>query len=152
MTLLSHVRRGAGEPLLLIHGLGGARVVWEPVLDQLAAERDAIAVDMPGFGASPPLPAGVEPTPRALAAALAGFLDALGIERAHVAGNSLGGWVAIELARQGRARSVTGVCSAGFWRRPLGPRASRARDLGRVLSPLAGLAVRSARVRQLLLA
>ena len=116
------MRGGSGEPLLLIHPLGGELVVWEPVFERLAAERDVIAVDMPGFGASPPLPAGVEPTPQALAAALAAQLDALGIERAHLAGNSLGGWVALELAKLGRARSVTGLCTAGFWSRPLGPR------------------------------
>lgn len=151
-ALLEHVRRGRGEPLLLVHGLGGERVIWEPVLDLLAAERDVIAVDLPGFGASPALPDDVDPTPAALAAALAGFLTSLGIERAHVAGNSLGGWVAVELARQRRALSVTGLCSAGFWARPLGPRPSSTRAVGRALAPLIGAAVRSTRARRLLLA
>lgn len=149
---LAFDRRGSGEPLLLVHGLGGARIVWEPVLDRLAAERDAIAVDMPGFGASPGLPDGAEETPAVLASALGAFLDELGIERAHLAGNSLGAWVAIELARQGRALSVTGLCSAGFWKGPLGPRASRARDVGRVLMPIVGPVVRSEHMRRLLLA
>ena len=124
MTGLHHVRQGRGEPLLLIHPLGSELVVWEPVLELLAAERDVIAVDMPGFGASPPLPKGQAYSPQGLAAALAGFLDALGIERAHLAGNSLGGWVALELAGLGRALSVTGLSPAGFWSRPLGPRPS----------------------------
>lgn len=149
---LAFDRRGAGEPLLLVHGLGGSRIIWEPVLDLLAAERDVIAVDLPGFGASPPLPDHLEPTPRALSAALSALLDDLGLERAHVAGNSLGAWVAIELAMQGRALSVTGLCSAGFWSRPLGPRASPARAAGRVLAPLVGPFVRTARGRRLLLA
>jgi pimeloyl-ACP methyl ester carboxylesterase len=52
-------RRGDGPPLLLMHGIGHRRQAWEPVIDLLAAERDVIAVDLPGFGASPPLPPGV---------------------------------------------------------------------------------------------
>lgn len=150
--MLNHVRRGGGEPLVLIHPLGGELVVWEPVLDLLARERDAIAVDMPGFGASPPLPGGAEPTPMALAAAVRAFLDSLGIDRAHVAGISLGGWVALELAKEGRALSATGLCPAGFWSRPLQPRESRARRLGRPLLPLLAALVRSERGRRALLA
>ena len=50
---LHHIRQGAGEPLVLIHGLGGSIVVWKPVIDLLAAERDVVAIDLPGFGASP---------------------------------------------------------------------------------------------------
>ena len=122
MTSLNYVRRGSGEPLLLIHPLGAEIVVWEPVLERLAAERDVIAVDMPGFGASPALANGTDPTPQALAAAVGRFLDSLGLERVHVAGNSLGGWVALELAKAGRALTAMGLCSAGFWTRPLGPR------------------------------
>jgi pimeloyl-ACP methyl ester carboxylesterase len=148
---LHHLRRGRGEPLLLIHPLGSELVVWEPVLDLLAAERDVIAVDMPGFGASPALPDGQPYTPQDLATALAGFLDGLGIERAHLAGNSLGGWVALELAGLGRALSVTGLSPAGFWSRPLGPGSSRARSAGRALLPLIGALTRSERGRRLLL-
>ena len=151
MTQLHHLRRGAGEPLLLIHPLGSELVVWEPVLELLAVERDVIAVDMPGFGASPPLPGGQPYSPQGLAAALAAFLDGLGIERAHLAGNSLGGWVALELAGLGRALSVTGLSPAGFWARPLGPRPSRARAVGRTLLPLIGPLTQTARGRRLLL-
>jgi pimeloyl-ACP methyl ester carboxylesterase len=151
MTQLHHIRRGEGEALLLIHPLGSELVVWEPVFDLLAAERDVIAVDMPGFGASPALPEGQAYTPKGLAAALAGFLNELGIERAHLAGNSLGGWVALELAGLGRALSVTGLSPAGFWARPLGPRSSPTRRAGRALLPLIGPLVRSARGRRLLL-
>jgi pimeloyl-ACP methyl ester carboxylesterase len=151
MTHLHYLRLGQGEPLLLVHPLGSELVVWEPVIDLLAAERDVIAVDMPGFGASPPLPQGFEPTPRRLASALAGFLDGLGIERAHVAGNSLGGWVALELAAAGRALTVTGLSAAGFWSRPLGPRATPARRVGRALLPLIPAVARTGRGRRLLL-
>jgi pimeloyl-ACP methyl ester carboxylesterase len=148
---LNHVRRGQGEPLLLLHPLGGELVVWEPVMDRLAAERDVIAVDMPGFGGSPPMSNGTPPTPRALAAEIAAFMDELGIERAHLGGNSLGGWVALELALLGRARSVACLSAAGFWKRPLGPRPSPIRRIGRLILPLVPLIARSARGRRLLL-
>jgi pimeloyl-ACP methyl ester carboxylesterase len=151
-SLLHHVRAGRGEPLILIHPLGAELVVWEPVMDRLAREREVIALDLPGFGGSPPLSNGAPPTPRALAASVEGFLDSLGVGRAHVAGISLGGWVALELAKAERALSVTGLCTAGFWRRPLGPRPGRdARRLGRKLLPVLPALLRSARGRRLVL-
>jgi pimeloyl-ACP methyl ester carboxylesterase len=148
---LNHVRRGSGEPLVLIHPLGGELVVWEPVLDSLAAERDAIALDMPGFGSSPPLAGHDELTPAVLARAVAGFLDELGIERAHLAGNSLGGWVALELAKLGRGLSVTGLGTAGLWSRPLEARRDARRSVGRALLPLVSALARSERGRRLML-
>jgi pimeloyl-ACP methyl ester carboxylesterase len=150
--VLSHVRRGSGEPLVLIHPLGAELVVWEPLLDPLASERDVIAVDLPGFGGSAPLLNGARPTPRLLAASVGDFLDRLEIERAHVAGNSLGGWVALELAKAGRAMSVTGLSTAGLWKRPLGPRpGADIRRIGRAALPLLPLLLGSARGRRLLL-
>jgi pimeloyl-ACP methyl ester carboxylesterase len=148
---LNVVRLGEGEPLVLLHPLGGELVVWEPVMPLLAPSRDVVAPDMAGFGRSPELPEDEEPTPAALARAVAALMDELGIESAHVAGVSLGGWVALELGRLGRARSVTGLNAAGFWRRPLGPRRNPARELGRALAPLAGPLLRSADVRRRLL-
>jgi pimeloyl-ACP methyl ester carboxylesterase len=85
------------------------------VVPALAAEFDVLSVDLPGFGESPPLPAGREPTPAALAAAVAGLLDELGVDRPHVAGNSLGGWVALELATLRPLASVTLLSPAGLW-------------------------------------
>lgn len=126
-------------------------MVWEPVLDMLAAERDAIALDMPGFGSSPPLPGSGELTPAVLARAVAEFLDDVGIERAHLAGNSLGGWVALELAKLGRGLSVTGLGTAGLWSRPLDPRPDTRRRVGRLLMPLMSSLARSERGRELLL-
>jgi pimeloyl-ACP methyl ester carboxylesterase len=95
---------------------------------------------------------GSAPTPHSLAAAVAAFLSELEIERAHVAGNSLGGWVALELAKAGRALSVTGLSTAGLWKRPLGPRSGRdVRRFGRALLPVLPLLLRSRRARRLLL-
>jgi pimeloyl-ACP methyl ester carboxylesterase len=147
--VLELTRRGNGAPLVLIHPLGADRHVWDPVLDDLAADHDCLAVDMPGFGESPELATAVEATPTAIAATVLATLDALAIERAHVAGISLGGWVALELGKTGRAASVTALCAAGLWRRPLGPRRNSARHAARALLPLLPLAVRSQRLRAL---
>jgi pimeloyl-ACP methyl ester carboxylesterase len=134
---LNYIRSGEGAPLVLLHQLGGSTLVWEPVIERLAAERDVIALDMPGFGDSPPLPDGAAPDPEALAGAVAAFLGSLGISRAHVAGLSLGSWVALELAKSGRALSVTGLCSAGFWEEPLGPRRGiKPRTVAKVVLPV----------------
>jgi len=150
--LLNHLRTGTGEPIILLHPLGAELVVWEPVVARLAEERDVIAVDMPGFGRSPALPDGVAPTPHALAGAVARLLDAIGLDRVHVAGSSLGGWVALELAKAGRALSVAAISSAGFWRRPLGPRPGPdRRTAGRLLLPVLSAVVRTRRGRNLLL-
>ncbi len=111
---LSHQRSGEGDPVVLIHGVGSFGRAWKPVVAAMRGQRDVIALDLPGFGHSPTLPIGVEPNARALAAAVADFLSGLGIENAVVGGNSLGGWVALELARLGRARAVVGVSPAGF--------------------------------------
>ena len=114
MAALHHVRQGTGEPLVLVHGLGSHWQMWTPVLDRLSRERDVVAVDLPGFGASAPLDC--EPTVEALAGALGGLIDELGLERPHLAGNSLGGGIALELARAGRARSATALSPIGFAR------------------------------------
>lgn len=144
---LAFSRSGSGEPLVLVHPLGGDRHVWDPVVPDLAADYDCVAVDMPGFGGSPELTAPA--TARAIAASIADTLDALRIETAHVAGISLGGWVALELGKTGRARSVTAICPAGLWPRPLGQRRNAARQAARALRPLLPLVVRSRRLRTL---
>jgi pimeloyl-ACP methyl ester carboxylesterase len=115
MERLNHSRSGAGEPLVLVHGLGASIATWAPVIPALERERDVLAVDLPGFGESAPLPDGTEPTVPALADALERELDAVGFESAHLVGSSLGGWLALELARRGRARSVVAISPAGMW-------------------------------------
>ena len=142
---------GAGPPLLLVHGLGASLRIWDPQVARLARERDVIAVDMPGFGDSPLLTGGESPTPWALAAALARLCDELGIERPHVAGNSLGGWVAIEMAKRDEVSTLCLISPAGLWRRPLGPRARDTRGVAKRLKPLVGPLVRSRRGREALL-
>jgi pimeloyl-ACP methyl ester carboxylesterase len=111
---VAYTRHGSGEPLLLVHGLGGVGRYWDPLLDSLAADYDVIVVDLPGFGASPALP-GHEVSAEALARALVTFLDDLDLPDVHVVGHSLGGVVAFELGALGRARTVTGLAPAGLW-------------------------------------
>jgi pimeloyl-ACP methyl ester carboxylesterase len=140
--VLAHERRGGGEPLVLVHGIGSQRQVWSPVLHALAGQRETIAVDLPGFGESPLEAAGRRGplTPADHARAVARLLDELGLHTAHVAGNSLGGGVALELARTGRARSATGLSPVGFWTNRENAYSrlvlSATRSLARALAPL----------------
>ena len=111
---INFARRGTGEPLLLIHGIGHRWQAWEPVLDALAERHDVIAIDLPGFGKSPRPIGGMPPSVPALSTKLRSFLAELGVDRPHVAGNSLGGGLALELAAAGIARSATALSPAGF--------------------------------------
>ena len=111
---LNHHRTGSGPPLVLIHGIGHRWQGWRPVIDRLEAEREIVALDLPGFGASPMAPPDTPPGVGSLASLVAGFLAEMGLDRPHLAGNSLGGWISLELARRGVARSATGVSPAGF--------------------------------------
>lgn len=112
---MSYARVGTGEPLLLLHGIGHHRQAWDPVVHILAAEREVIAVDLPGFGESPALPDGLTHDLGTVVPTLGGLCEALEIERPHVAGNSLGGLLALELGREKLVRSVTAISPAGFW-------------------------------------
>jgi pimeloyl-ACP methyl ester carboxylesterase len=107
-------RRGQGSPLVLLHGIGHRWQAWEPVLDLLAVHHDVIAVDLPGFGASPLMPDRDYTMPTAVEIT-AEMFAALGLDRPHVAGNSLGGVLALELASQGLVSSATALAPAGFW-------------------------------------
>jgi pimeloyl-ACP methyl ester carboxylesterase len=111
---LDHHRGGSGEPLVLIHGIGHTWRGWKPMLPLLEPGFDVLAVDLPGFGHSPSLPEGTEPTSEALADAVEGAMDEAGFEQAVVCGNSLGGRIALELARRGRATSVVAISPAGL--------------------------------------
>jgi pimeloyl-ACP methyl ester carboxylesterase len=116
MTLsINHHREGAGTPLVLLHGVGHHWQAWRPVIGLLSGEFEVIACDSPGFGRSSQLPASIEPTIAAYADAFEWFFVELGLERPHVAGNSMGGAIALELARRRAVRSATALSPAGFW-------------------------------------
>ena len=113
MALTRH-RGGSGPPLVLVHGLGLSWRSWRPVLDALEGRHDVVAIDLPGFGESPPLPHGAAPTPTRLADAVESELDRLGLDAPALVGNSLGGWVALELARRGRAARAVVISPSGL--------------------------------------
>lgn len=73
--------------------------LWDPIIERLVGEREVVAVDLPGMGASPPLRNAETPSVEALARAVAAGFRSEGLRRPHVTGNSLGGAVALELAR-----------------------------------------------------
>lgn len=112
---INYHRQGEGPPLVLLHGVGHHWQAWRAVIELLADEFDVIACDTPGFGRSPALPASLEPTIAAYVDAFEWFFAELGLERPHVAGNSMGGAIALELARDRAAGSVSAFSPIGFW-------------------------------------
>ena len=117
MPAVAYERRGTGPPLVLLHGVGHRRQAWNAVLDLLTPHRTVITVDLPGHGESPPLRLDGRPPVLAIAEEIFAFFDEMGLDRPHVAGNSLGGALALIAGAQGRAATVTGLSPAGFWAR-----------------------------------
>ena len=110
------LRAGSGEPLLLIHPFMLSHEVWTDVVPALAQEYDVVAATLPGHWGGPELRRR-DVSLDAFADGLEELLDDLGWETAHLAGCSIGGWLSLELARRGRARSVTAIAPAGGWKR-----------------------------------
>ena len=142
---LSLVRSGSGEPLLLLHGWGSSRRDFTAVLPALSERFEVLNVELPGSGRSPHLEE--RPTVGAITDAVERTLDAAGIGRVHVLGNSLGARVALELARRGRARSVVAIAPSGLnvWPERVlqGTGMAMARIVGRTMAPLIGPMSRS---------
>lgn len=115
MTLAgSAFRGGSGPPVVLLHGLFMSWHAWQPVLGDLQRHHEVLAPTLPGHRGGPDWPVdriGIGP----LVDAVEQRLDAAGWERAHLVGNSLGGWLALELARRGRGSSVVALSPAGTW-------------------------------------
>jgi pimeloyl-ACP methyl ester carboxylesterase len=124
--MLAYGGQGDGPPLVLLHGTNATRRMWDPVLEALAASRRILTVDLPAHGGSPP----TSLTPPGFARDVAAWMDDLGIERAAMAGLSIGGWTALELAKLGRATGVLAMVPAGLWAR----RSPWVTDLGLVLN------------------
>jgi len=121
---------------VLLHGVGESAIGWRPVQELLSREYDVIAIDVPGFGGSPALPEGILPTAAALADAVEDELEELGVAEFHVAGYSLGGRVALELAARRRVRSVIAVAPDGLGTPPERIFQATALMTGRVLANL----------------
>lgn len=115
MSHMHHIRRGSGKPLLLVHGLGGDVHSFDTILDALAAEREVIVVDLPGFGQTPPLEG--EVSIRTLCDAITDFLAAKGLTSIDAVGTSMGARLVLELARRGGVLgTVVSLDPGGFWR------------------------------------
>ena len=114
--MLAYERHGSGDPLVLVHGVTHRRQAWYPVLEELATQREVILVDLPGHGQSPPFVTDGLSVKDALRRDFKAFLGHAALDRPHVAGNSLGGLVALAAGAEGDARSVTALSPAGFWR------------------------------------
>ena len=108
-------RGGSGPPLVCLHGFVDTWRTWELVLPALERRHDVLAPTLPGHAGGPPISGPV--TDALLADAVERAMDEAGFERAHIAGNSLGGFVALQLAARGRAQSVVALAPAGGWAR-----------------------------------
>jgi len=139
-------------PLLLLHGVTNSAAIWAQVVSGLRAEFDLVVPTLRGHRG------GQAQVGRATIAALVDDVEALlddaGLERTHIAGNSMGGWIAIELARRQRALSVCALSPAGCWTPGAADETHatttirRSRALARALGPALPLAMRSARLRR----
>jgi pimeloyl-ACP methyl ester carboxylesterase len=150
-TLDMH-RGGEGEPLVLVHGLGGTNRYWDRVRPRLEPEHEIFAFSLPGFGEShwDGISAGIP----ALADSVEVEMDGLGLETAHIAGHSMGGWTAAELARRGRARTATLIDPAGMATDAEEAKAQLQHRINRtgakLLAPFAGILYRPPPLRALL--
>ncbi|MEQ8834292.1 MAG: alpha/beta fold hydrolase [Miltoncostaeaceae bacterium] len=106
-------RAGAGPPLVLLHGFTDTWRTWELVLPALERRHEVLAPTLAGHAGGPPLPD--PPDDDSLADAVERAMDEAGMDLAHIAGNSLGGHVALQLAARGRALTVTALAPAGGW-------------------------------------
>ena len=149
-------RGGKGSPLVLLHGIWESRHSWSPVLEPLSGERDVLALTLRGHLGAAPFEDGQEPTIDAWIDDVEAELDAAGFDRPDIAGNSLGGWLGLELAKRGRARSVVGVAPAGLFTAEEGrafvKKVSRDHRMVRLLGPLARRLARTKTGRRVLLA
>jgi pimeloyl-ACP methyl ester carboxylesterase len=114
-TFTASHRGGSGPPLVCLHGFADTWRIWELTLPALERRHDVLAPTLPGHAGGPPIEG--EVTDALLADAVERAMDGAGFRTAHLAGNSLGGWVALQLAARGRVESVVAFAPAGGWAR-----------------------------------
>jgi len=156
MKLITTLQQSHEEnpPLVLIHGLGSAATVFKPIIPALLKDFRVITVDLPGHGQSP-FVKGFPMDPQSLGHAIFDSIKSnYGIESFHVAGNSLGGWIALEMAasQPDRILSVTGLAPAGLWLEPAtsrSPSEARSYLLAKAFNPLIKTALRIKSLRKI---
>ena len=112
-------QRADTEVLLLIHGMGSSSTAWKTLLPNLDEKFTVVRIDLPGHGRTP-LDKDQHMDPKSLGDAVVLTMRSLGFERFHAVGNSLGGWISLEMAAKypSRISSVTGLAPAGLWLTP----------------------------------
>jgi pimeloyl-ACP methyl ester carboxylesterase len=148
------LRSGSGEPLVLLHGVMGSERMWQDVVPLLAGDFDVIVPTAYGHRGGERM-SGRPGRYRDVVAGAIRQLDQLGLERVHLVGNSMGGWMALDIARAARALSVFAISPAGMWeppqpgeRRPAAAKLRRALKAGRATRPALQLVYRSPSARQ----
>jgi len=148
------VTNSAHPPLVLVHGLGSAATAFKPIIPALSQNFRVITVDLPGHGQTPYLP-GQAMDPRSLGEAVFESIESTyGIKNFHIAGNSLGGWIALEMAaaRPDRILSLTGLAPAGLWLKPASgrlPSEAQSYYLAKTLRPFVKVGLRSQSLRKI---
>lgn len=114
-----HSAKSESECLLLIHGMGSASTAWSPIIEELELSFTVVTVDLPGHGFTP-MDESQAMEPLALAKSVFATMESLGFHKYHVVGNSLGGWIALEMAAMNpmAIASVTCLAPAGLWLQP----------------------------------
>lgn len=141
-------------PLVLIHGLGSAASAFKPIIPALSKSFRVITVDLPGHGKSP-YSKGQAMDPKSLGRAIFETVEReYGVREFHVAGNSLGGWIALEMAadQPQRIKTLTGLAPAGLWLKPASGRApSEARSyyMAQALKPFIKLGLHMMALRKI---
>ncbi|WP_330256313.1 alpha/beta hydrolase [Nocardia sp. NBC_00565] len=113
-SVVNSLMASGKSPLVLLHGVTMSAKAWDDVAPLLSAHHEVVALTALGHRGGPPVPRHPA-TVSDLVDGAQRMLDDLGLERVHLAGNSLGGWMAIELALRGRALTVCALSPAGFW-------------------------------------
>jgi pimeloyl-ACP methyl ester carboxylesterase len=108
-------RSGSGPPLVCLHGFLDTWRIWELVLGSLERHHEVLAPTLAGHAGGPPIGAAINDS--LLADEVERAMSQAGFETAHIVGNSLGGYLALELAARGRARTVVAFAPAGGWAR-----------------------------------
>ena len=112
--MIHAIRRGAGKPMLLIHGLGGSGRSWDTILPALAARRELVVIDLPGHGESPA--EADSGTFAGLTRSVEAYLHSEKLDGIDVVGSSMGARMALELARRGKVGAAVALDPGGFWR------------------------------------